>query len=340
MTPLLPKGAFSGLVVWITGASSGIGKEMALMLAERGARLVLSSRRKESLEKVAEECRKHNSDAQVKIVVLDLNDMPSLASKAKEAAESFGEAVDVMINNGGVGTRAVARESSVGVDEYLIQVDYLSHVCLTKSVLPGMEQKSDARIINMGSIASKMGVPARTAYCGAKHALVGFMEALRGECILHGHDHIHVLNAIVGSTDTPLPLAAVTDVSGSTIETFGEADKNISNGMSVVCDGTHFVGVLPQDSGRVLVGEGQRTGGTIHSSVSSADRTQTVAAVFGEAIYGDEGKEERRLGNRIITSFVTPPSKNHVPHHANSCCCLHRCVRHPLGPFGVGDTRY
>lgn len=233
MTPLLPKGAFSGLVVWITGASSGIGKEMALMLAERGARLVLSSRRKESLEKVAEECRKHNSDAQVKIVVLDLNDMPSLASKAKEAAESFGEAVDVMINNGGVGTRAVARESSVGVDEYLIQVDYLSHVCLTKSVLPGMEQKSDARIINMGSIASKMGVPARTAYCGAKHALVGFMEALRGECILHGHDHIHVLNAIVGSTDTPLPLAAVTDVSGSTIETFGEADKNISNGMSV-----------------------------------------------------------------------------------------------------------
>lgn len=224
-TPTLAANAFSNQVVWITGASSGIGKEMALILATRGATLILSSRRKEALESVAQKCR--GMGAVVRVLPLDLN---SDSSKLKEIAKQAGP-VDVLINNGGVSTHVLAMESSVQVDEYLCRVDYMAHVCITKTLLQSSTPPS--RIICIGSVASKVGLPVRTAYCGAKHALLGYMDALRMECLLENNNKTSILNACLGSVRTNLAGNAIVGVDGKTVNTFNEADENIENGLDV-----------------------------------------------------------------------------------------------------------
>ena len=239
MTPSLPRTAFEGNVVWITGASSGIGKEIAMYLAARGAKLILSARNKEALEKVAEECRLLHPKTEAKVLVLDLSEKATLTSKAEEALKTYGQPVDVLVNNGGVSTRAMAHETTIEMDEFLMQVDFLAHVAITKLIVPHMKDNPNARIINTGSIASIIGVPVHTAYCAAKHALVGFMEALRIEFFLRGETNIHILNVILGSTNTDLPRRAVVDVSSSSlssstsnvVKTFGEGDPNIAKGL-------------------------------------------------------------------------------------------------------------
>ena len=167
MTPTLKTDAFKDDVVWITGASSGIGRCMALLLASRGAKLIFSSRRKDALEEVVKECRTLNPDVSVRILVLDLNDSTESCKKRLRGA-SEGP-INFLINNGGVSTRVLANGIIHGSGSIcLTQVDYLAHVTITKTLLSG--SSPPARIINVGSIAGKMGVPVRTAYCGAKHA--------------------------------------------------------------------------------------------------------------------------------------------------------------------------
>jgi short-subunit dehydrogenase len=235
LTPALPNDGFRDKVVWITGASSGLGREMALVLAERGgAKLILSARSKEGLERVAEECQERNPMVDIKILPLDLAwNSERLVDLAQQALGHFGR-IDVLVNNGGVSTRVLAREAASGVDEYLCQVDYLAQVALTKAVLPNMEALDEARIINIGSVAGKIGVPVRTAYCGAKHALLGYMSALRTETVLTGHSHIHILNIILGSTSTSLTTRAVVGMSKEEVtpEVFSGTDPNIEGGMN------------------------------------------------------------------------------------------------------------
>ena len=233
LTPVLPKDAFKDKIVWISGASSGIGREMTLILAKQGAKLIISARNKDGLEQVAKECQEINPNADINILPLDLaSDCNVLVELAKEALGLFGR-IDVLINNGGVSTRVMARDSGISVDQYITQVDYLAHVAVTKTILPVMEGLKEARIINIGSVASKIGAPARTAYCGAKHALLGFMNALQTETVLNGHSHINILNIILGSTSTSLPTRAVVGMSkDGKPATFLGIDPNIAGGMN------------------------------------------------------------------------------------------------------------
>ena len=225
-TPKLRGDAFANQIVWITGASSGIGKCMALLLAPRGATLILSSRRKEALDVVAKECKELGA-SNVRILPLDLSDGADvLQAKAKEVGR-----VDVLINNGGATTRVLAKESSVEVDQYICQVDYLAHVAITKALVAS--SSPPLRIINIGSVASKVGIPVRTAYCGAKHALLGYMDALRMECLLDD-GNTHILNACLGSVKTNVAQNAVIGSSSGKVDTFGQVDPNIENGLDPI----------------------------------------------------------------------------------------------------------
>jgi short-subunit dehydrogenase len=116
-----PKDHWKGKVCWITGASSGIGQQLALQLGAQGARLILSSRRKEALEAVAAHITATVPAAEVRVLPLDLEQVDFLADKAAAAVECFGR-VDVLVNNGGVSTRTTARDSTFGVDQKLIKV--------------------------------------------------------------------------------------------------------------------------------------------------------------------------------------------------------------------------
>lgn len=183
-TAVRPTGAYAGLAVWVTGASSGLGLDLSRLLAADGAKLVLSARRKDVLEEVkAELVAAGASPAHIVVLPLDLASLDSLPAAATQAVAAFG-GLDVLINNGGISQREVGSKTSFAVDVELTAVDYLSCVALAKAVLPSLASSSAAaggRIINISSVAGKIGAPLRTAYAGAKAALLAFFDALRVE---------------------------------------------------------------------------------------------------------------------------------------------------------------
>ncbi len=168
---------FKGKVVWITGASSGIGEALAQALSAAGAMLVLSSRRKEELERVRKGC---TNPGNTKIVTLDLLDTASLAGKTKEAVNAFGQ-IDIMVHNGGISQRSMVQETGMDVQRKVMEVDYFSYVELTNHLLPHFIQRNSGHFVIISSVMGKIGTPMRSAYAAAKHALHGFFDCLRAE---------------------------------------------------------------------------------------------------------------------------------------------------------------
>ena len=202
---------------------------MALHLCANYAnvKIILSSRRTDVLQEVARECELIGSSIEVKVLSLDLGDLPSLTTKAAEALSFFGR-VDILVNNGGVSTRSMASDTAFDVDVRVMNVDYLSYVSLTKALLPSWEQsKTKPMIINTSSVAGKLGAPVRTAYCGAKHAIQGWFDAFRIEQALSGLP-IGVLNIVLGSTKTNIAYNAIVE---SADKIFGIDDPNIDAGL-------------------------------------------------------------------------------------------------------------
>lgn len=232
-----PRDAFAGKTIWISGASSGYGRALALHLSSHhdDVQLILSSRRKSVLEEVATMClAAGNGRASVKVLPLDLNDFASLPSKVEEAISLFDSPIDILVNNGGITTRSLATNATFGVDERVIRVDFLAYVLLTKCLLKScwerQEMKTNPIIINTTSVAGKVGLPVRTAYCGAKHALHGWFDALRIEQSIINGKPIHILNVVLGSTRTNIARNAITT---NPETTFGDdtVDMNIESGL-------------------------------------------------------------------------------------------------------------
>jgi short-subunit dehydrogenase len=170
---------FRHQVIWITGASSGIGEALARAFAREGARLVLSARNEAELRRVAAAC----APAEVLVVPLDLADAAGLPAKAEQVLAHYGR-LDVLVNNGGVSQRSLALETSLDVDRRLMEVNYFGTVALTKAVLPQLLRQRAGRVVTISSLVGKFGTPYRSAYAASKHALHGFFDSLRVE--LHG----------------------------------------------------------------------------------------------------------------------------------------------------------
>lgn len=164
--------------VWITGASSGIGQAMAMACAAEGARLILSARRLDALEEVRTAC---GGDARrIQLVPLDLTHAEELPGKALEALAAFGQ-IDVLIHSAGVSQRALARDTGAQVERTLMEVNYFGPVALTRAVLPSMLKRRSGRIVVLSSLVGKFGMPLRSTYSAAKHALHGYFDSLRAE---------------------------------------------------------------------------------------------------------------------------------------------------------------
>lgn len=173
---------FKDKVIWITGASSGIGESFARAFHKEGAKLILSSRRKEVLEEVKNSLEGDTSN--VHILTLDLADSGSLPAKAEEAKAIFGR-IDVLMNNGGVSQRAYAIELEMDTVRELMEVNFFGAVALTKAVLPDMIERKDGYIITVSSVAGKIGTRSRAGYAASKHALQGYFNSLRQEMYDH-----------------------------------------------------------------------------------------------------------------------------------------------------------
>jgi short-subunit dehydrogenase len=169
--------SFTNQVVWITGASSGIGEALAYAFATEGAKLVLSARRIEELERVKKNCTKASD---VLILPLDLGSGQDYKAEAEQVMKTFGK-IDVLVNNGGISQRSLAIDTDMSVDRRIMEVNFFGSVALTKAVLPYFIQQKKGQIVVISSIVGKIGVPLRTAYSASKHALHGWFDALRAE---------------------------------------------------------------------------------------------------------------------------------------------------------------
>ncbi|GEK90918.1 SDR family NAD(P)-dependent oxidoreductase [Alkalibacterium kapii] len=184
-------------IVWITGASSGIGEEIAYKLAEKGALLILSARRKEELERVKQNCIiKYEANAIV--CPLDVADKNEVDRVYSILLKKLGK-IDVLINNAGYGLTKEFVDYDITEAENMFRVNILGMMHITQKVAAHMIERNTGHIINVGSIAGKIATPKSAVYSSSKFAVIGFSNALRLE--LKDYD-IKVTTVNPGPVDT------------------------------------------------------------------------------------------------------------------------------------------
>lgn len=208
--------------IWITGASSGLGEALAVALSGNGNTLILSSRNVSELERVKNSCKEPEK---ILILPLDLANTATI-EKCVKAAESFGQKIDYLFNNGGVSQREYAENTSLNVDRQIMEINYFGNIALTKAVLPGMIARKAGHIIVTSSVAGKYGFFDRSAYAASKHALHGFYESLRLEL---KDRNIHITLVCPGPINTSMAKNALTG-NGTAL---GKSDRLLSAGLPV-----------------------------------------------------------------------------------------------------------
>ncbi|MDR1878150.1 MAG: SDR family oxidoreductase [Bacteroidales bacterium] len=171
-------------IIWITGASSGIGEEMAYRWSKENCFLILSARRENELRRVQINCA---HPEQCVIFPMDLANPQEVEHTADKVLSEFGS-VDILVHNGGISQRSSVADTIIEVDRKIMEIDYFSSVILTKKMLPVMLAKKKGHIVVVSSIAGLFGFPMRSAYSAAKHAMHGFYETLWAENHKQGID--------------------------------------------------------------------------------------------------------------------------------------------------------
>lgn len=197
------KGALRGKVVWITGASSGIGRSLALLAHGAGATTILSARSVHQLQTVAAEC---NGDAEVHIMPLDLTDAAEVPQTVQRALAIAGH-VDWVVHNAGLAARDLAVDLPIDIHRRVMETNYFGPVALTRAILPSMLRRRSGTIVVVSSVTGKYGAPRMSAYAASKHALHGFFDSLRCEVREH---NIRVTMAVPGFINTPITVNALT----------------------------------------------------------------------------------------------------------------------------------
>ena len=242
---------YRGKVIWITGASSGIGEALAHALHKKGVKLILSARRVDELERVKSECLKGDTGTKatgttratdkkatntgakstdknpaqnsIAILPLDLSQPDTFVEKTTQAINAFGH-VDMLINNGGMGQRAKAIEAQMDTIRRVMEVNFFGTVGLTQAIAPHMTERGHGSIVVISSVMGKIGTAWRSTYAASKHALHGFFDSMRHEVSDQGIDITLVCPGFVSTDITKHALLA----DGST---FGKIGRGQMDGM-------------------------------------------------------------------------------------------------------------
>lgn len=166
---------YSGRVVIVTGASSGIGRQLALDFAERGSRLVISARRGDLLRNVAELCR--GEGVEVEMMVGDLAERAFAESMVARALERFGR-LDVLVNNAGVPKHKHFYDVTPEDIDYTMRVNFMAPAYLALAAIPAMLRQEEGCIVNISSGAGKLPPPREAVYAASKYAMTGFSEGM------------------------------------------------------------------------------------------------------------------------------------------------------------------
>ncbi len=213
---------FQDKIIWITGASSGIGRCLALQFFKLGAKVVLSGRNRDALEVVAKEAAVKDSD--FLILDFDLSSDFDAQQKTQLVIDYFGK-IDYLFNNGGISQRSMTAETTVDVDRRIFEINFFAVDKLTKAVLPIMLKNGFGHISATSSVVGKFGIPMRSAYAASKHALHGYYDSLRAE--MHGKG-IYISVILAGRILTNISQNAVTK-DGSK---YNKLDEGQANGMT------------------------------------------------------------------------------------------------------------
>ncbi|MFA5890498.1 MAG: SDR family NAD(P)-dependent oxidoreductase [Actinomycetota bacterium] len=166
---------WSGKVAIITGASRGIGEDLARAAVARGARVGLVARAKDDLERVLASCGGSGA-----IAVADVADRGSVEAAIEALRRELGPA-DILVNNAGYATYGSIADDAVENLEGMLRVNYLGTLYTTKAVLPDMIARGSGHVVNVCSMAGFIAVPREGGYCASKFAVTGFSEALAAE---------------------------------------------------------------------------------------------------------------------------------------------------------------
>ena len=195
---------FADKVVWITGASSGIGEALAYAFHAEGAHVILSARRRSELERVREACAAKGA-GEAMVLPLDLADAAALADKVKAALDRFGH-IDILVNNAGVSQRALVDDTGMAVYHDLFEVNFFGPLALTKLVLPSMIARRSGHVVVVSSIAARFSSPLRSGYNASKKALHGLFDSLRAELWAEG---VAVTLLVLGAVRTGISANAM-----------------------------------------------------------------------------------------------------------------------------------
>ena len=235
---------FKGKTIWITGASSGIGKAVAIELSKEKTNLVLSDINQEGLQEVAKDCEKNN--CKTFIVPIDLGNEESVKTASKAVLDKNVN-IDCLYHFAGISQRSLVSETPLFIDRKIFEINFFGAVELTKAVLPGMIKNGGGNIAVTSSIVGKFGFPYRSSYSASKHALHGFFESLRAENI---NNNIQVSIIIPGRVQTNISLNAI-DKDG---KAHGKMDEGQDSGITskkaaeIICKG------LKKEKKEILVG--------------------------------------------------------------------------------------
>jgi dehydrogenase/reductase SDR family member 7B len=169
-------------IVWITGASSGIGEALAVEWSRAGARVVLSARDANELERVRQRCA--NPETHI-VKPLDVSDTEAVNRVAAEVLKELGH-VDILVMSAGVSQRSLVAETELATDRRIMDINYFGTIAAAKAVLPSMLARKSGHLVPISSVIGYVGVPLRSAYAASKHALHGFFNTLRAENAKHG----------------------------------------------------------------------------------------------------------------------------------------------------------
>jgi short-subunit dehydrogenase len=169
---------FDNKIVWITGASSGIGEALAYTFAKHKVKLVLSARREDELARVKAACGLPDTD--VLVLPMDVSEHTGFDAAAKKVIGQFGR-IDILVNNAGLSHWSKIKDTSMDVIKTIFNVNFFGAAGLTKAVLPYMLEKKKGSIVVISSILGHIVTPKQGAYNASKHALMGFFDTLRAE---------------------------------------------------------------------------------------------------------------------------------------------------------------
>jgi len=231
-------------VVWITGASSGIGEALVYACSNAGAKLIISSRNRDELYRVKSACK---SPVNIHVLPLDLEQTDTLTGKAEDAIRIYGH-VDILINSGGISQRALALEATLQTEQRLMNVNFWGTVVLSKAVLPNMINHGGGKIVCISSLTGKFGTKFRSAYAASKHALHGYFDSLRSEVF---DKNIQITIVCPGFIKTNVSLNALT--ANGTPQ--GKMDEGQNNGVLPEDCAQQILAAIKQNKEEIYIGK-------------------------------------------------------------------------------------